>query len=98
MGKNIIKKYFRRVKEYNFKIKIIKSNSKRIMVGITQITPDFLDEDCFKILSNLKGKNSNNYVYGQKNSPITTTRIFLLSLFAVAFVSFSGKLEIICIP
>ena len=55
LSKNILEEQ----KEYNFKIKIIKSNSKKIMIGIAQITPDFLDTDYFKVSLNLKGKNKN---------------------------------------
>ena len=41
LSKNILEQN----KEYNYKIKIIKSKSKRIMVGIAQIIPENIDKD-----------------------------------------------------
>ena len=41
LSKNILENN----KEYNYKIKIIKSKSKQIMIGIAQITPEYTNKD-----------------------------------------------------
>ena len=39
------KNFFENNKEYNYKIKIVKSKSRQIMVGIAQIIPEYLNKD-----------------------------------------------------
>ena len=53
-AKNILEEQ----KEYNFKIKIIKSKSKQIMIGIAQITPEIIDKDFFHYIKGIQNVNS----------------------------------------
>ena len=54
LSKNILEQN----KEYNYKIKIIKSKSKKIMVGIAQIIPDNIDKDfIYNIKTNINVTN-----------------------------------------
>ena len=60
LSKNI----FENNKEYNYKIKIIKSKSKQIMIGIAQIIPEYVNKD---FINNFKS-NTNAHNMMKKKS------------------------------
>ena len=45
-------------KEYNYKINIIKSKSKQIMIGIAQIEPDLINKDFIQTIRSTPNSNS----------------------------------------
>ena len=53
-SKNILEQQ----KEYNYKINIIKSKSKLIMIGIAQIEPDLINKDFIQLIRSIPNSNS----------------------------------------
>ena len=54
ISKNILEQQ----KEYNYKINIIKSKSKLIMIGIAQIEPDLINKDFIQLIRSIPNSNS----------------------------------------